>query len=243
MQKIVIFGDSYAVSGQTDFFNYQLTWADHLANDYVVENFAIPGCGPDIQLKKFIDYFKNNTADDIVIFVLPHHLRLSLYGINPTEHVYSFVYLHNKLKNLNQKIKDRLKTLMTSKNNSPYKDYVEKYGYFLDLWYTYFLQSNTYIETEPLKIAALISKYRKFCKKIILLPVHEFQKDNVNLLIEDNFIVSSISLRQLDESENYNNDLILNNNSMDLRAGHMGPENHDVVYRHLKDLINGKIYS
>lgn len=243
MQKIAIFGDSYAVSGHTKAFNYQMTWSDMLSREFSVENFAIPGCGPDIQLQKLIEYFKHDRTDDIIIFVLPHHLRLSLYGIKDVEHVYSFVYLHNKVKGLNQKIKDRLRTLQKNTKNSSYNNYVKTYGPFLDCWYNKFLRSNTYMETEPLKIASLVSKYRKLCKRIILLPVHPMAEEHVELLNEDKFIVSSIALRLLDESENYDNNIIINNNGIDLRAGHMGAENHIKVYKHLKEIIDGKIYS
>ncbi len=243
MQKIAIFGDSYAVSGFSESFNYQKTWADLLANEFETENFAQTGCGSDMQLQRFIKYFEQDRSDDIIVFVLPHHLRLCLTGIENTEHVYSFVYLHNKVKGISQKIKDRLKTLQVPKKDSPYFNYVKKYGNFLDLWYEYFLKSNTYLETEPLKIAALISKYRKFCKKIILLPVHPMELKNRNLLKEDNFVVSDLALRLLDESENYDNELIVKNNGIDTRAGHMNRENHINVFKHLKETINGKIYS
>jgi hypothetical protein len=75
------------------------------------------------------------------------------------------------------------------------------------------------------------------------LPVHPIEIANRNLLNEDNFLVSDLALRLLDESENYDNDLIVKNNGIDTRAGHMNLENHIKVFKHVKEIINGKIYS
>jgi hypothetical protein len=244
LQKIIIFGDSYAVSGQNKFFNYQKTWSDMLSDDYDIENFAITGCGPDLQLQKLIKYFDyNKTNDDIIIFVMPHHLRLALKDIEDVEHVYSFVYLHNKVKSISQKIKDRLNLLKLDTRSQSYKNYVTKYSLFLDLWYEYFLKSNTYLETEPLKIASLVSKYRKNCKKVILLPIHPIDLKNKHLIEEENFIVADISLRLLDENENIDTDIFIKNNGFDPRAGHLSIHSHFKVYKHLKEVIDGKVYS
>lgn len=240
MQKIAIFGDSYAVSGKD---MQQTTWSDLLSNDYVIENFAETGCGPDIQLKKFLHYFDIDRTDDIIIFVLPHHLRLSLSGLQPVDNVLSFLYLHNKIKGIGKKIKERLNAIKW-KNNLTYQNYVNNYGTFLDLWYEKFLKSNTYIDTEPLKIAALISKYRKLCKKIILVPIHPMSEKDIFLLKEDNFNIADITLRLLDESENIDIKEIKNNNGVDKRAGHLSIGNHIKVYNYLKEFINDrKIYS
>lgn len=243
MQKIAIFGDSYAVSGFTERFNYQKTWVDLLEHDFIIENFAETGCGPDFQLMKFREYFKTDRSNDIVIFVLPHHLRLFLSDTDPVEHVYSFVYLHNKIKGIGQKIKDRLKVLLDSNRNNSYEEYKKRHSLFLDLWYEKFLKVGSYLETEPLKIAALVSKYRKRCKKVILLPVHPFTEEDKMLCRENNFYISDLCLRTLDESENVDINKIKKNNGIDYRAGHMSIENHTKVFIHLKDIINGKIYS
>lgn len=243
MQKVVVFGDSYAVSGNTENYSFQKTWVDLLSKDYIIENYSEIGCGPDLQLEKFINYFTNDCSNDVIIFVLPHHLRLSLTGLQPVEHVYSFVYLHDKVKGIGQKIKDRLKSLQQSNRNDSYEQYKKANGEFLDLWYEKFLRSNTYLETEPLKICSLISKYRKYSKKIILVPVHPFTNKDRQLLIEDNFYITDISLRLLDEGENLDVDIIIKNNGIDPRPGHLGPANHIKVYNQLKEIIDGKIYS
>lgn len=243
MQKIVIFGDSYAVSGYTEKFNFQKTWADLLAEEFEIENFAETGCGPDLQLQKFINYFTQDRNNDIVIFVLPHHLRISLNGLKPVEQVFSFLYLHNKVKGISQKVKDRLNSIKWKEQNKSYQQYVNKYGVFLDLWYEYFLKSNTYLETEPLKIAALISKYEKLCKKIILLPIHPISEKDKFILQGNNFLIANLTLRLLDEDENVNLEEIKENGGIDKRAGHLNEKNHRVVYTHLKELIDGKIYS
>jgi hypothetical protein len=243
LQKIAIFGDSYAVSGNIETFGFQQTWVDLLSNNFDTQIFSQTGCGPDLQLERFIDYFNIDRSNDIVIFVLPHHLRLSLTGLDIAEHVYSFVYLHHKVKGISQKIKNRLNALLKSNRNNSYEEYKMKYGKFLDLWYEYFLKSNTYLETEPLKIAALVSKYRKFCKQIILLPIHPISNNNKILLCEDNFFISDLTLRLLDESENININEIVENNGIDKRAGHLNKDNHIKVYKHLKEIIDGKIHS
>lgn len=236
MQKIAIFGDSYAVSGKD---KQQTTWADLLANDYEIENFSATGCGPDLQLERFLNYFQKDRSNDIIIFVLPHHLRLSLSGIEPVEHVLSFLYLHNKVKGISNKIKERLKAIKWKENHPGYEKYVANNGKFLDLWYDKFLKSNTYLETEPLKISSLISKYRKLCKKIILVPIHPINPDNKFLLKEDKFLIANITLRLLDESENVDIAKIRKNKGIDFRAGHLGEENHMLVYNNLKGLIDG----
>ena len=240
MQKIAIFGDSYAVSGKE---KQQVTWADLLSYDYEIENFAVTGCGPDSQVEKFLNYFKKDRSEDIIIFVLPHHLRLSLAGLEPVEHVLSFLYLHNKVKGISTKIKERLKAIRWKEDHPGYQTYVDNNGLFLDLWYEKFLKSNTYLETEPLKIAAFISKYRKLCKKIILLPVHPIDKKNKFLLAEDCFEIADLTLRLLDENENFDVEEIRKNKGIDPRAGHLGKENHKLVYNYLKELIDGKVHS
>jgi|TARA_R110002153_G_scaffold139193_2_gene289828 hypothetical protein len=236
LQKIAIFGDSYAVSGKD---KQQITWADLLVNDYEIENFAVTGCGPDLQLERFLTYFKKDRSNDIIIFVLPHHLRLSLADTEPVEQVLSFLYLHDKVKGISKKIKERLKAIKWKDNHQGYQEYVSNNGKFLDLWYDKFLKSNTYLETEPLKISSLISKYRKLCKKVILVPIHPIHPNHKFLLEEDKFLIANITLRLLDESENVDITKIRKNKGIDFRAGHLGKENHLFVYNNLKVLIDG----
>jgi hypothetical protein len=228
MQKVIVFGDSYAVNGNSE----QSTWVDMLANDFDVTVYSQVGCGPDLQLKKFIEHFESN-QNDVIVFVLPHHLRLALQGLEAKDQVYSFLYLHDKVKGISKRISDRLKSITQSKKNVNYETYKNRYATFLDLWYKLFLTENTYLETEPFKIASAISKYRKLSKKIILIPVHPFTVKQKDLLQEDNFVVSDLVLRELDEEDDVK---IIN--GIDTRVGHLNYDNHCKVYNYLKEQIN-----
>lgn len=228
--KIAVFGDSYAESGAS---RQQTTWVDMLAAEHDVTMYSQPGCGQDYQFSQLLEYFEADRSDSVVVFALPHPLRISLVGVERHHEVYSFLYLHNRLKGVGQRIASRLKSLTKSKNIN-YEAYKSKYGPFLDLWYEQFLLANTYIDTESFKTASAISKYRRLCKKIILLPIHPFSDAERQLLQEDNFIVSGLTLRLLDEQDS--DPVIIN--GIDTRAGHMNYDNHCVVYEYIKDQLN-----
>ena len=237
MQKVVVFGDSYAVSGAD---KNQTTWVDMLCNEYDVSIHAKEGCGPDYCLKKFLEQH-HDLHDSIVIFVVPHHLRIMLHNNQPWEDVYSFVYLHDKLKGVSQRIKTRLNILKGKElENTPYGKYVKKYGKFLDQWYNFFLKGSTYLDTEPVKICATLTLYQDYTKQTILFPVHNL-KDNEYNLLRKKIKISNLSLKDLDESENVDIDTIIKNKGIDYRAGHLSYDNHVKFYNHVKELIDGKI--
>lgn len=72
MSKVWIYGDSFS---SADYNNHVgPSWVDLLANDYVIKNQSHTGVGPITLLNKLTEdvyVMSGNTADDILIFIIP----------------------------------------------------------------------------------------------------------------------------------------------------------------------------
>jgi hypothetical protein len=78
--KLAIFGDSFAAPVWQQ-QHHSWAWPNRLARDYITDNHACIGTGPDYALEKFLQYTEKNimeTHDTCVIFVCSDVYRLNL---------------------------------------------------------------------------------------------------------------------------------------------------------------------
>lgn len=81
MTRLAIFGDSF-VDPMWKLQQYDWTWPNRLAQDYVTSNYGHIGTGPDYALEHLLQYIEEHTAEQLnntcLIFVCsdPHRLNL-----------------------------------------------------------------------------------------------------------------------------------------------------------------------
>jgi hypothetical protein len=224
MQKVWIFGDSYADPVHKD----NDSWPLQLEKRYEVKNFALIGTGPNLQIKKFLDEIKStkDTSDVSVIFFISDVNRHNFRFLKEYSHS---TYMINVVQN-DQGI--------DKKSKRHIKEYGKKYGEFLkSFFYNYWLHNDLHY-LEFLKFIGLLKDLSPLFKKIIAINIFEdLDKDAFQSQIIKNSNHSSNNFYFAKGSRLYDYELMVNT----YEPNHMCKDNHDIMYKELSNWIDSSI--
>jgi len=207
MNKIVIFGDSFAdplwpVEG-ADKKCDQLAWPHLLKQHNTVENLALSGTGPDWSLSRLTDYIlHNNTSDTNLIFISSSIERLDLDCYkDPSEQVHLSRIATGELRHKSQQF---------ARNAVNW--------YMTDSW-----QQNRQI-----MYLGAISVLAHHFRQVLYWPALTPLADTLQLC-SSNITIPAVGLMQLSKLD----DPSYNGQGLDARVNHFHPHNHLYIYQQL----------
>lgn len=213
MNKIVIFGDSFAdplwpVEG-ADKKCDQLAWCHLLKQHNTVENLALSGTGPDWSLSRLTDYIlHNNTSDTNLIFISSSIERLDLDCYkDPSEQVHLSRIATGELRHKSQQF---------ARNAVNW--------YMTDRW-----QQNRQIMYYS-AIATLAHHFKRTLYWPALTPL----ADTLKLCNSSSITMPSVGLMQLSKLD----DPSYTGVGLDTRVNHFNPHNHQYIHQQLHNWCN-----
>ena len=177
MKQLWIFGDSYGENCKLT--SPQLTsyqWPDEINKMSNVENFAIPGCGPEIQLECLWNkILQNNTNNTDVIFFISHPMRKPYNFYKDPRHQIYIKSFFGEDTNLDQYVK--------------YNDYIKK-----DVLY-----NDINCEIQVYKYLCTLKELSKYVNKMLVYTNFILLPDKlVEYVNTDNFHFMNMPLAFID---------------------------------------------
>jgi hypothetical protein len=226
MQKVWIFGDSYAA----DVSDESYAWPRRLSLKYNVENFAISGTGPEYILKLFrneLDSPSLNPKDlnDInLIFFLSHDSRKDFKFLKDPSDQCCMLHIASETKFEQDWASRRV------------KEYTKEKNFITHFYRDYYLHNNL-CDFDHLKYVGILKEFSRFFKKTLVVPVfdpphHGILHQKFDTTVEDYGNFSYAKGPALFFVENEVNGEMPN---------HLCIENHNRMFDQLKNWIDNSI--
>lgn len=237
MQEVWLFGDSYAQTEppQYDTTIYQtnkdfVSWPNRLKKTYNLKNFAQGGTGPSWSLNLLHnEIIKNNNLKDVnLIFFISAIWRLDLafYKNVGDQCLTSKIPAPDyNMINFGWDIFD-----ITDVEKKAIKPYLHHKTFVKDLW-KYYLLTDSFQNTELLKIIGNLKLYSELFKKVLVWPI--FHKSLLNVQSTANFYFVKELLFEIEKDPfGY---------GIDHRHNHLSEENHAIMLKQISDWIDYSI--
>ena len=212
MQCLLIFGDSFAVSHARNQFEY--TWPNRLSKNFITQNFAVSGTGPDFALQQFLKINNriHNKDKTSIIFCLSSITRFNFAFLKPEHQIV-----------VNHILQPKIPTKLQEITNKYWR-----FKLFIEKFLKDYIYNSTYLETEIIKIILLLKYLTKDYKKTIVLPCFDNVTQNLfDFTQSENFFVYKDALIQ------YNKVDI----DIDNRPNHMDEDHHKKFYNYILTLL------
>lgn len=226
MQKVWIFGDSYAANSS----NEDYAWPNQLSKKYDVTNWAKSGTGPEYMMKVFkkeLESSSNNVEDlkEIsLIFFLSHDSRKDFSFLTNSEDQCLMIHIASK-----KKFKDEW-----SFNKSIR---YQQHQHFLSNFYKNYYLHEDLSDFRHLQYVGILKEYSRFFKKCLVVSVFDrpdasvlHQKFNTTIQDTDNFCYAKGPALYEVEKE-INKDM----------PNHLSIENHNLMFEQLVDWIENSV--
>ena len=212
MTKIWIYGDSFVDSCYPDSIHNKYSWTELLSKTYNVINSGMTGAGQDSQFEKLLSHVtKNDTSNDILIFVAPARERFNFSFLKSEGHQHSLHFLENP-------------------NNTYTKEQIE----FVKRFYYYYVTEANLIVHATKNVLSVSSLSNKF-KKTLYWPTGKVDYEELykELYNHDNFVFMEPDLFQISIAEN----TWKPGDGKDNRACHLSIENNKIMASMIIDWI------
>ena len=226
MEKIWIFGDSYAANDS----NESYTWPKKLSEKYKVTNWAVGGTGPEYM----INLFRKELENPKLVLTDLKNINLIFFLSHDSRKDFSFLQQSNDQcftfhVGMETKFKDKW-SISKLKKYAKQKDFLRKF------YRDYYLHNNL-CDFNHLKYIGILKEFSRFFKKVLVIPVFDnyeegilYQKFNTTVADIDNFTYSQGPALFFIENE-------INGNM----PNHLCIENHNNMFVQLTNWIENSI--
>ena len=234
--KIIIFGESFADPADRKYENKNVTtWYEFLKSDYKITNHALSGTGPHYSFKEYYNFISsdNNKEEYICIFLLSGEDRIHFYNADP-----------QTITHINWNFDKKESWWAEDSNLTKQKIYYDTFKSEIDFFFLTMhdeLKWSNFKNLGFLYMNSLLFNMKTivFCtfgiKVLSLMSNHlDFSKLN-----NSNFYLHPHELGTIAYKEfiDYTSDGDPGFN--DNRRNHFSQENHTVLYKNIKKMING----
>ena len=223
MQKVWIFGDSYA----NDSYKATHPWAVQLSRTYDVKNYAIGGSGPEYMMQLFRDAIQDTETDELekinLIFFLSGDERKNFnFTMRPED--------QSIMMNVNFGRDDDLYIRRTIAKYRSYKKFL--YNFYK----RYYLHNNLQ-DFRQLQYVGILKEYSTFFKKVLVVNVFDDPQDS---LLYKKFGTTVTDTEKFTFCKGPSLYSIEQNINKEL-PNHLSPTNHDLLFNEMVNWIDHNI--
>jgi len=219
MQKVWIFGDSYA----NDTYNKSYAWSKRVAQKYNTVNYAIGGTGPEYMMQIFRKALQNTSEEelkniDLIFFLSGDERKQFSFTAQPEDQAVMIDVVFRGML-------DRYMRKRTSLYRGQKK--------FLHNFYKKYYLHNKLEDFRQLQYVGILKEYSQFFNKVLVISVFDDFKDSLlykkfNTTVNDteNFtFCRGPSLYSMEKDINKS------------LPNHLSPTNHDLLYNEIENWI------
>jgi hypothetical protein len=223
MQKVWIFGDSYA----NDSYNKHYAWSKRIAQTYDVKNYAIGGTGPEYMMQLFRDAIQNTETDEL------EKINLIFFLSGDERKNFNFTMQPEDQSIMMNVIFGRNDDLYIRKRVARYKSYKK----FLHNFFRRYYLHNDLQDFRQLQYVGILKEYSVFFKKVLVVNVFDDPQDSLlykkfGLPIQDTEKFTFCKGPSLYSIEKDINKELPN---------HLSPTNHDLLVNEMVNWIDHNI--
>ena len=223
MQKVWIFGDSYA----KDTYNKSYAWTKRVAQKYNTVNYAIGGTGPEYMINVFRKEIINSEPEDlkniIVIFFLSSDDRKNFSFTDQPEDQAIMINV------VFQGILDRY----MRKRTSLYREQKK----FLKSFYKKYYLYNDLEDFRQLGYVGILKEYSSFFKKVLVVSVFDDTQDSLLYKKFGTSVKDTENFKFCKGPSLYSIEKDINKQL----PNHLSPTNHDLLYNEIVNWIDNNI--
>jgi len=225
MQKVWIFGDSYA----NDTYDKPYAWTKRVAKKYNTVNYAISGSGPEYMIGIFQEELLKTDIDELkkinLIFVLSNDARKNFsFTIRPEDQAVMLDMIRHKGRDKDVYIRKRASL------------YINDIKFIRNFYKKYYLH-NDLGDFRQLQYVGILKEFSQFFNKVLVISVFDDYRDSLLYKKFDTTITDTENFTFCKGPSLYSVEKDINKTL----PNHLSSTNHDLLYNEIENWLENNI--